>query len=42
MALVAALRAGDVQNAVEVSRKHVDILQDHVHGLDGRKSRFHF
>jgi DNA-binding GntR family transcriptional regulator len=26
VALVAALRAGDVQGAVEVSRKHVDIL----------------
>lgn len=26
VALVAALHAGDVQEAVEVSRKHVDIL----------------
>jgi len=26
IALVAALRAGDVQDAVEVARKHVDIL----------------
>lgn len=26
VALVAALRAGDVQDAVEVARKHVDIL----------------
>ena len=26
VALVAALRAGDVQEAVEVSRRHVDVL----------------
>ena len=38
VALVAALRASDVQEAVEVSRKHVDIPDD-VHGPDGRRSQ---
>lgn len=39
VALVAALRAGDVQEAVEVSRKHVDVLHRTMFmGLAGSKN----